>query len=225
MDQAHADQTYVEVFMNSENIMKIQIVDVIDHTLLGLPSLAIYDFQVHFNYIYLLVKDSGLYQIELTPTQRLIRRSFFPIKMNVNRFVVEQNGFNDDLHLVFSNDNTIYQFVWDVTVPPVLVTKYALMANSVVEDLLVDESFVIAQVLETVNGEKERRTWIFSRRTLSYTNAFGSFKEPSFGPSFILYQPMDRTLNLIHEYRTMNIKLNLPYLINNPASSQKAGDS
>jgi hypothetical protein len=52
------------------------------------------------------------------------------------------------LHLVFSNENTIYQYVWDVTAPPVLVTKYALMANSVVDDLLVDESFVIAQVWE-----------------------------------------------------------------------------
>lgn len=68
--------------------MSLQIIDVIDHTLLGLPSLSILDFQIHMNYIYLLVKDSGLYQIEFTPTQRLIRRSFFPIKMNVNRFYV-----------------------------------------------------------------------------------------------------------------------------------------
>lgn len=88
VDREHANQTYVEVFMNSDNIMKIQILDVIDHTLLGLPALEIMDFQVHFNYIYLLVKDSGLYQFELTPTQRLQRRSFFPIKMNVNRFFV-----------------------------------------------------------------------------------------------------------------------------------------
>lgn len=63
VDQEHSEQTYVEIFMNSDNIMKIQILDVIDHTLLGLPSLAIYDFQVHMNYIYLLVKDAGLYQI------------------------------------------------------------------------------------------------------------------------------------------------------------------
>lgn len=90
------------------------------------------------NYVYLLVKDSGIYQIEFTPTQRLVRRSFFPIKMNVNRFYVEQNGFNDDLHLIISNDNTIYQFTWDVTVPPVLVNKYTLMSNSIVEDLFMD---------------------------------------------------------------------------------------
>jgi hypothetical protein len=68
--------------------MKLQIIDVIDHTLLGLPSLSILDFQVHMNYIYLLVKDSGLYQIEFTATQRLVSRSFFPIRMNVNRFFV-----------------------------------------------------------------------------------------------------------------------------------------
>lgn len=50
--------------------------------------------------------------------------------MNVNRFVVEQNGFNDDLHLVLSNDNTIYQYIWDATIAPVLVTKYSLMTGS-----------------------------------------------------------------------------------------------
>jgi hypothetical protein len=68
--------------------MSLQIIDVIDHTLLGLTSLSLLDFQVHFNYIYLLAKDAGLFQIQFTPTQRLVRRSYFPIKMNVNRFVV-----------------------------------------------------------------------------------------------------------------------------------------
>ena len=96
--------------------------------------------------------------------------------MNVKRFFVEQSGFNDDLHLIFSNDNTIYQYLWDVDTVPVLVTKYTLMANSVVEDLLMDDDFVIAQVWENVEELLERRTWVFSRRTLSYMNAYGSFK-------------------------------------------------
>lgn len=110
VDSGHSGQTYVEIFMHTDSILTIQILDVIDHTLFDLPSLSILDFQVHFNYVYLLIKDVGLYQIEFTPTQRIIKRAFFPIKMNVHRFVVEQNGFNDDLHLVFSNENTVYQY-------------------------------------------------------------------------------------------------------------------
>lgn len=71
----------------------------------------------------------------------------------------------------------------------------------------------------------ERRTWVFSRRTLSYMNAFGSFKEPSTGPSILIYQPFDRTIHLIHEYHTYNIKINLPYLTNHPVATTKAGDT
>lgn len=155
--------------------MEIQILDVIDHTLLNLPHLAIMDFQIHMNFIYLLVKDEGLFQIQFTPTQRLQRTAHFPIKMNVNRFRVEQNGFNDDLHVIFSNDNTVYQYEWDVVNAPVLVTKYNLMSGSVVEDLLMDENFVIVQAWVHINDQLQRRTWIFSRSTLSYMNAFGSF--------------------------------------------------
>ncbi len=92
------------------SVMDIQIYDVIDHTLMRLPSLAIMDFQIHFNLIYILVKNEGLFQIQFTPTQRLVVTAFFPIKMNVNRFRVSQNGFNDDLSVVFSNQNMVYQY-------------------------------------------------------------------------------------------------------------------
>lgn len=68
--------------------MSLQILDVIDHTTLNLPSLAILDFQVHMNLLYLLVRDVGLFQLQFTGAQRLQSRSFFPIKMNVKRFVV-----------------------------------------------------------------------------------------------------------------------------------------
>lgn len=83
--------------------MSIQILDVIDHTTLGLKSLAILDYQVLDNFIYLLVKDAGVFQIQLSPTQRISRSAFMPVKMNVNRFRVERNGFNDDVYIVLSN--------------------------------------------------------------------------------------------------------------------------
>lgn len=119
--------------IHTGTIMQIQIFDVIDHTLLNLPTLAIMDYQIHMNFIYLLVRDTGVYQIQFSSSQRLIRTSYFPIKMNINRFRIEQNGFNDDLHVVLSNDNTIYQYQWDVLAHPVLVTKYTLMGGSKVE--------------------------------------------------------------------------------------------
>lgn len=69
----------------------------------------------------------------MTPTQRLIRQAHFPIRMNVHRFRVIQDGFNDDLHVIFSNENTVYRYEWDTVYDPILVTKYTLMAGSRVE--------------------------------------------------------------------------------------------
>lgn len=63
VDSGHANRTYVEIFMHSSSLMKIQILDIIDHTTFDLDGLSILDFQVHMNYIYLLVKGHGLYQI------------------------------------------------------------------------------------------------------------------------------------------------------------------
>ena len=95
--------------------------------------------------------------------------------MNVNRFSVAQLGFNDDLHVVLANDNTIYQYEWDTIYPPTLVTKYGLMSGTKVEQLFVDYDFVIALTTAPFGEKVLRHTWVFSRRTASYTNAFGSF--------------------------------------------------
>jgi hypothetical protein len=50
--------------------------------------------------------------------------------MDVTRFRVDQLGFNDDLRVVVTNGNTVYQYEWDVTTPPKLINKYSLIPNS-----------------------------------------------------------------------------------------------
>ena len=46
-----------------------QLFDVLDHTFFNLDSLSIADHQVHGLYIYILVYNVGLYEIELHPNQ------------------------------------------------------------------------------------------------------------------------------------------------------------
>ena len=60
--------------------------------------------------IYILVKNIGLYQLKIGPDSKVIIRSFMEVKQNVNRFRVDQIGHNDDLNVVFANDNTVYQY-------------------------------------------------------------------------------------------------------------------
>jgi hypothetical protein len=191
-----------------------------------MPHLSILDYQIHNNFIYLLIKDEGLYQIQLTPTQRLQRTAYFTIKMNVNRFRVEQNGFNDDLHVVVSNNNTIYQYEWDVLNDPLLITKYTLMTGSTVEEIYIDEGLIIVQAWCGIDTQPElqQRVFIFSRRSLSYMSAFSSFVESPNGPSIMLYLESTRTIALIHQYASYNIRLHYPYLTVRPTPNQRPGD-
>ena len=88
VDTEHASDTYVEIFLLNEGHTDFRLFDVIDHTLFGLKSMAILDYQIHFNLIYLLIKDHGLVQLRVTPDQRLQIRSFMHIKLNMQRFRV-----------------------------------------------------------------------------------------------------------------------------------------
>lgn len=107
-----------------------------------------------------------------------------------------------------ANDNTIYQYEWDAPSPPSLVYKYALIAGTVVEELLVDANFVIVQGTSLIDDKYDEKIWVFSRRTPSYTHAFGAFDTPINESSLIIYEGDGRTLHLIQELRSYNIKMN-----------------
>lgn len=76
VDTEHADQTYIEIFMMGDHPAQAQIIDVIDHTFLDLPSLNILDYQIHFNEIYLLIKDKGIYRFSFSANQRILFTGF-----------------------------------------------------------------------------------------------------------------------------------------------------
>ena len=145
VDEEHADKTYVEIFMYTTSPLGIKLFDVIDHTVMETSSLALSDYQIYNFELYLLVKNVGLYRFGLSPSQRIHRKSFVELKMNLNKFRVDGNGFNDDLALVLSNDNTVYHYEWDLANAPNLVNKYTLMPFSEVEQLFVDYNFVIVK--------------------------------------------------------------------------------
>lgn len=110
--------------------MEPYLLDVVDHTVLGGESLSIADFQIYDGLMYVLAYNRGLYELRLTRNQKIVIRSFFEIRMNVNRFWVNRLGFNDDLNVVLTNGNSIYQYDWIIGQAPTLTTKYSLMPNS-----------------------------------------------------------------------------------------------
>lgn len=137
VDREHENNTFVEIFM-IRNEIDPQILDVIDYTFIGEKSLSIADYQISFGQLYILAYNKGLFEIVLSPNQRIYTRNFFEIKMDMYRFKVDRIGFNDDLYLVMTNGNQIYTYEWDNINPPKLVQKFGLMAGSLVEQLVCD---------------------------------------------------------------------------------------
>lgn len=60
--------------------------------------------------IYILAYNRAIYELRITRDQHIQIRSIFPIQLDVTKFRVDQLGFNDDLNVVVTNGNTIYQF-------------------------------------------------------------------------------------------------------------------
>lgn len=129
VDPYHSNQTYIEIFEVTD-AHNPYLVDVIDHTLLGLSSLSIADFKIYDGLMYVLCYNHGVYEMQLTPSQKVLLRTFFEVRMDVNRLAISRLGFNDDINIVLSNGNSMYQYDWIIGKPPTLIAKYSLMPNS-----------------------------------------------------------------------------------------------
>lgn len=97
------------------------------------------------------------------------------------------------------------------------------MAGAYIEQLVCDTEFIIVTARTELDGKPQRKHWIFSRQSSSYTHAFNVFDAPAYGPAIMQWEGNDKTLHLFHEYSTYNIKISLPYLEINPANGSKAG--
>lgn len=139
-------------------------------------------------------------------------RSKFHIQLDITRFRVDRVGFNDDLQVVATNGNTIYQYEWDVTTPPVLIRKYNLLPNSQVEQIFVDYNFVVVSAVSIWDNEAVRRTWIFTKSANTYLNAYNVFHTLFNATHLILWNQHGSTLHIFHDYNAFYVKMSLPFL-------------
>ena len=59
--------------------------------------------------------------------------------------------------------------------PATLVAKYTLIPETRVKQLLIGPNFVIAVTESVINAVLLRRTYVLTRKTLSYLNAYNVF--------------------------------------------------
>ena len=71
---------------------------------------------------------------------------------------------------------------------------------------------MIASVDSNIDDVMVRRTWVFTRRTLTYLNAYNVFHAPNNDVHLIHWEQHGGTLQIFHLYSSFNIKLSLPYV-------------
>lgn len=109
-----------------------------------------------------------------------------------------------------------------MTTPPVLMHKYTLAPNSKVDQIFVDYNYVIV-VGQTVFGDQlVKRTWVFTKSSNSYLNAYNVFHAPLNSPHIILWNQHGSILHIFHNYNAFYIKMSLPYLNIKPVNSSMA---
>lgn len=103
----------------------------------------------------------------------------------MHKFRVDRIGFNDDLFVAITNGNQVYTYNWDLLNPPKLIQKYGLPANSHAEQIVCNTDFVIVTAITDFESHFDRKHWVFTKRSTSYTHAYNVFDAPEFGPAIM----------------------------------------
>ena len=101
-----------------------------------------------------------------------------------SRFGVYSDNMDDQLIVALANEHAVYEVNWDTANDPKLTTKYSLVQNSTIRQVLLNREFLVVQasgeaaVLEEFNALLNY-TWVFSRGSRTYTNAYKVFGHPT----------------------------------------------
>jgi len=171
---AHSLNTYVDVFILNDP-MRPWSLKVIDRTLLQQNELSIMDIKMYLGDIYLLDGRKGLYRMDITIHQQLLITGRYQ-GQGFTRFGVYSNNLDDAFEIALANSHSVYEIDWSRTSNPILLTKYSLLPDSVIEQVALNEDYLVVQSFTKVNTssgfQQYNYTWVFNRGDRSYNRAF-----------------------------------------------------
>ena len=133
------------------------------------------DIQMYLGDIYLLDGRKGLYRMDITVHQQLIVTGRYEAQ-GFTRFAVYSYNLDDAFEIALANSHAVYEINWSRTSTPILLTKYSLLPDSVIEQVALNEYYMIVQSYTKVNTssgmQQYNYTWIFNRGDRSYNRAF-----------------------------------------------------
>lgn len=171
---AHSLNTYVDVFILNDPARPWSL-KVIDRSLLQQKELSIMDIQMYLGDIYLLDHKKGLYRMDITVHQQIIITGRYEAQ-GFTRFGVYSNNLDDAFEIGLANSHSVYEIDWSRPSSPILLTKYSLLPDSAIEQVALNEDYMIVQSFTKVNtsggAQQYNYTWIFNRGDRSYNRAF-----------------------------------------------------
>jgi hypothetical protein len=79
--------------------------------------------------------------------------------------------------ITLSNKHSVYEINWDDIQEPLVVNKYSLLENSTVQNVFMSNKYVVVQASSLAYNDTHPKfqinnTWIFSKGSRTYTNAY-----------------------------------------------------
>jgi hypothetical protein len=200
------------------------VLKVVDRSFLDLNRLAIMDFKLYLGDMYLLDLHQGLIRLDITGAQKILITGRYRTDSHFTKFGVYSSNLDNEFLLVFSNRHAVYEIDWTNQIFPRLITKYSLMANSSVTSLQVNHRYVVVQSeSNSTEGNLYNMTWVFTRGSRVYSNAYAVLQHPSSWNNFI---DLNRQFSFILSVDEQNIQLwelNVPRLLISPTSESLVG--
>lgn len=224
VDANNRDNTYFEI-MSANDPKKPFVLKVVDRSFLDLDRLSIMDFKLYLGDMYLLDLHQGLIRLDITGAQKILITGRYRTDSQFTKFGVYSNNLDNEFLLVLSNRHAVYEIDWTNQIFPKLVTKYSLMANSFVMSLQVNHRYVVVQAeSNSTEGNLYNMTWVFTRGSRVYSNAYAVIPHPTWDTFIDLNRQFSFILT-IDEAGIQLWELNQPRLMINPTSDTLIGST
>lgn len=156
---------------------KPRTMKVMDRSYLLQDRLSITDFKLYMGNMYLLDFHSGVIVFDITSSQNILITGRYRTDSGFHRMGVYSGNLDNQVLFALATDHAIYEIDFTNQLRPQIITKYTLMSNSTVQQVWVNEQYVIAQVSANVTNSTNGTTWynssiVFSRGTRTYMNAY-----------------------------------------------------
>lgn len=175
VDIANRHNTYIDVFLITDPLQPWSL-RVIDRSIIHKTEFAITDFKMYLGDIYVLDYWQGLYRVDITNHMQIVLLGHYSAE-GYTRFSVFSENMDDTFVIALANTHYIIEVDWSDRTKPLLMTKYSILPDSIIEQVALNLDYLVLQSLTPVTKADGTHiiynyTWIFNRNDRTFNKAF-----------------------------------------------------